>query len=103
MHQLPEGIHQSFDSIRGTYYWAGDKHARKYHMIKWTDLAFPKDFGGLSLTETRALNIALIAKWLIKIESLDKSLCVELLRKKYLRNSGVFQCPDFGSSSRRGL
>lgn len=72
-------------------------------MIKWTDLAFPKDFGGLSLTETRALNIALIAKWLIKIESLDKSLCVELLRKKYLRNSGVFQCPDSGSQFQKGI
>uniref|UniRef100_A0A0E0HMD7 Uncharacterized protein n=1 Tax=Oryza nivara TaxID=4536 RepID=A0A0E0HMD7_ORYNI len=38
-------------------------------MVKWFNLAFPKDFGGVDLTETRALNAALLAKWLVKIES----------------------------------
>lgn len=70
----------------------------KYHMVKWSDLAFPKEFGGLGFTETRILNTALLAKQLFKIESPDKSLCVELLRKKYLHDGGMFQCsPDRAS------
>lgn len=77
-YHLLEGIHHRFDTIRGRYYWAGNKQDRKYHMVKWSDLAFPKDFGGVGLTETRTLNITLLAKWVIKIESADKSLCVEL-------------------------
>nr|AAK91329.1 Hypothetical protein [Oryza sativa Japonica Group]ABB47257.2 retrotransposon protein, putative, unclassified [Oryza sativa Japonica Group] len=31
-YQLPEGVHQKFDSIRGRYYWAGNKLKGKYHM-----------------------------------------------------------------------
>uniref|UniRef100_A0A0D3GDY0 Uncharacterized protein n=1 Tax=Oryza barthii TaxID=65489 RepID=A0A0D3GDY0_9ORYZ len=51
-------IHQKFDTIRGKYYWASNKRTirgryywasnkwgRKYHMVKWSNLAFPKDFG----------------------------------------------------------
>ena len=60
-------------------------------MVRWIDLAFPKEFGGIGLTETRMLNIALLAKWIIKLESHDNSLCIELLRKKYLQQGGIFQ------------
>lgn len=67
-------------------------------MVKWADLALPKDFGGLGFTETRLFNTALLAKWLTKIESEDKSLCVELLRKKYLLQGGVFQFSTEGVS-----
>ena len=54
-------------------------------------MAFSKDFSGLGFTETRKMNIALLAKWIIKIESDDKSLCIELLRRKYLVHGGLFQ------------
>lgn len=91
-YHLPEGIHQSFDKIRGRYYWASNKLRGKYHMVKLEDMAFPKDFGGLGFTETRKMNIALLAKWIMKVESEDKSLCIELLRKNYLTNESFFSC-----------
>lgn len=69
----------------------GNKLKGKYHIVKWEDMAFPKDFSGLGFTETRKMNIALLAKWIIKIESDDKSLCIELLRRKYLVHGGFFQ------------
>lgn len=90
-YQLPEGIHKRFDSSRGRYYWAGNKKRGKCHMVKWDDIAFPKNFGGLGFTETRKMNAALIAKWIMKLESEDHSPCIELLRRKYLQNSRVFQ------------
>ena len=103
-YQLPEGVHQRFDKIRNRYYWAGNKLKGKYHMVKWEDMAFPKDFGGLGFTETRKMNIALLAIWIINIESDDQSLCLEVLRRKYLQERGVFQCKsDFGSQFWRGL
>ncbi|XP_066160954.1 uncharacterized protein [Oryza sativa Japonica Group] len=73
-YQLPEGVHKRFDKIRNRYYWAGNKLKGKYHMVRWEDMAFPKDFGGLGFSETRRMNIALLAKWIIKIESDEKSL-----------------------------
>lgn len=103
-YQLPEGVHQKFDSIRGRYYWAGNKLKGKYHMVKWEDLAFPKDYGGLGFTETRRMNIALLAKWIMKIEFEDYSLCIELLRRKYLHDGGFFQCKErYASQFWKGL
>ncbi|BAH92500.1 Os04g0177400, partial [Oryza sativa Japonica Group] len=103
-YSLPEGVHHKFDSVRGRYYWAGNKINGKYHMVKWEDMAFPKDFGGLGFTETRAMNIALLAKWIFKLESPDQSLCTSLLRNKYLQEGGVFQCrAEEGSQFWKGV
>ena len=75
-------------------------------MIRWEALSVPKDFGGLGFLETRAMNMALLAKWLFRIESGDSSMCINLLRTKYLGNCGVFQekvksCSFFWSGLRK--
>uniref|UniRef100_A0A0E0IA23 Uncharacterized protein n=1 Tax=Oryza nivara TaxID=4536 RepID=A0A0E0IA23_ORYNI len=43
-------------------------------MVRWVDMAFPKDFGGLGFTETRAMNTALIAKCIFKLKSNDQNV-----------------------------
>ena len=98
LYLLPEGIHQKMDSIRDKFYWASLSSKRKYHMIRWRNLAFPKEFGGLGFTETRAFNIALLAKWIFKLESKEKSLCLDLLRNKYMRDRGFFYGSEVGIS-----
>jgi len=75
-------------------------------MMRWEALSVPKDFGGLSFLETRAMNMALLAKWLFRTESGDSSMCINLLRTKYLGNCGVFQekvksCSFFWSGLRK--
>lgn len=65
-------------------------------MVRWVDMAFPKDFGGLGFTETRAMNTALIAKCIFKLKSNDQSLCTTMLRRKYLQEGEMFQCRDEG-------
>jgi hypothetical protein len=73
-------------------------------MVRWADPALPKDFGGIGLTDTRVLNSALLDKWLMKIESSDKILCVDLLRRKYMQNGGVFQhSSNLGSQFWKGI
>jgi hypothetical protein len=37
-------------------------------MVKWADLAKPKDFGGLGFIDTRLMNTYLLSKWIIKLE-----------------------------------
>jgi len=55
-------------------------------MVKWEALAVPKEFGGLGFIDTRAMNTSLLAKWIFKLESGEKSLALEVLRKKYLND-----------------
>ncbi|BAT10430.1 Os10g0344600 [Oryza sativa Japonica Group] len=50
------------------------------------------------------MNIALLAKWIMKIEFEDDSLCIELLRRKYLHDGGFFQCKErYASQFWKGL
>lgn len=67
-------------------------------MIKWDALDKPKEFGGLGFIDTRAMNTTLLCKWTFRLESGDNSLCMELLRKKYLRGGGFCQSKSVGTS-----
>jgi hypothetical protein len=59
-------------------------------MVKWADLARPKDFGGLGFIDTWLMNKCLLSKWIIKLERGYVDLCTKLLRNKYLNNKGFF-------------
>jgi len=103
---LYEGNHQRMDTARACFFWQEIGKKKKYHMMRWEALSVPKDFGGLGFLETRAMNMALLAKWLFRIESGDSSMCINLLRTKYLGNCGVFQekvksCSFFWSGLRK--
>jgi hypothetical protein len=53
-------------------------------------MASPKNAGGAGFTDTRVKNTCLLAKWLIKLERGDNTLCCNLLRKKYLGEKSIY-------------
>lgn len=71
---------------------------KKYHMIRWDALDKPKEFGGLGFIDTRAMNYALLCKWIFKLENVDNSIGLNLLRRKYLRGKGFCQSKSTGGS-----
>ena len=80
------------------FFWQGVGKKKKYHMVKWEGLCTPKEFGGLGFLNIRAMNKALLAKWLYRIESGDDSLCIRILKKKYLGQQSIFQKDNKGVS-----
>jgi hypothetical protein len=94
---IHEGTHQRFDSTRGNFFWEGVGNKKKYHMIKWEALDKPKEFGGLGFIDTRVMNTALLCKSIYRLES-GEDLCMNLLRRKYLRGKGFWQGSNRGSS-----
>jgi hypothetical protein len=63
---LPNEVHHKMDLVRANFYWdSGNK--KKYHMVKWDDLAKPKDHGGLGFRDTRLMNECLLSKWIVKL------------------------------------
>lgn len=74
-------------------------------MVKWDNVCFPKDFGGLGITNTRALNEALLVKWVWRFYKEDEGdACCQLLRAKYLRNKPMLLCKGTtGSQFWRGV
>jgi hypothetical protein len=58
----------------------------------------PKSLGGLGFIDTRVMNIALLCKWIFRLESGKDSLCMNLLTRKYLKGKGFSQSRKAGSS-----
>ena len=67
------------------FFWEGASAKRKYHLVRWEDLCRPKDQGGLRITSTKTINIAVMVKWVWKIftEKDPKALWLKLIRVKY--------------------
>jgi hypothetical protein len=90
IYRRQDEIHQKMDSAMANFFWHGPNLKRKYHMAKWDLMATPKSAGGAGFTNTRVMNRCLLAKWLVKIEGGENTLCCNLLRNKYLGENGIF-------------
>jgi hypothetical protein len=87
IYMLQDEIHQKMGSARVNFFWHGPFPKKKYHMASWELLASPKCVcggGGLGFTNTRVMNMCLLAKWIFKIESNEDNICSNILRNKYL-------------------
>jgi hypothetical protein len=98
MFLLPDITHQQMDSVRSKFLWRGDEDKFKYHMVKWDNVFFPKDFGGgMGVINTRRMNEALLSRWIWRIiKNRENDACVKLLRSKYLNSK------PFSLSSTKG-
>ena len=86
------------DSVRSKFLWRGDETKFKYHMVRWENVCFPKDYSGLGVINTRRMNEALLTKWIWRIlENRENDPCVQLLRRKYLASKSFVT-----STARRG-
>jgi hypothetical protein len=59
---LPPGTHRKMDNLRSNFYWKGASEDLKYHMVKWSAICRPKEFGGLGIINTQILNECLMTK-----------------------------------------
>ncbi|KAG8045880.1 hypothetical protein GUJ93_ZPchr0008g13589 [Zizania palustris] len=87
---FPDSIHKQFDRIRSRFYWAGLGDRKKYHMVNWGTMCMPKKFGGLGFTDTKIMNISLLAKWFLRLLGGQEGACFELLRSKYDSGGSYF-------------
>jgi hypothetical protein len=86
---LPDQVHQKMDSARARFFW-DFRGKRKNHMVKWEDLARPREFRGLVFTDTKLMNQYLLSRWIVKLERGDTDICSSLLKRKYLKDRGFF-------------
>jgi hypothetical protein len=87
---LQEGVHAKMDSIRARFFWEGSGPKRKYHLLNWPTMCRPKELGGLGLTNTKLLNIALMMKWIWKLLQFDDALWAQIIRAKYPAAGNTF-------------
>ena len=63
--------------------WQSEEDKKKYHLVNWKTCCLPKQQGGLGITNIEMFNIALLAKWLWKLEN-DEGFGTRLLKKNML-------------------
>jgi hypothetical protein len=85
---LADGTHAGFYKHRNKIFWEGQGTKKKYHMVRWEEICQPKIQGGLGVTNTKTMNIALMAKWIwhMFLERDSDLLWLKLLRAKYRVN-----------------
>jgi hypothetical protein len=103
---LPDGTHAGFDKHRCMIFWEGTGEKRKQHWVNWHEVCQPKDQGGLGITNTRIMNIALLVKWIWRLfkEAPEDTLWHRIIRAKYPGAADIFASnPQGGSSFWRSL
>ena len=95
---LQDGVHAKFDSIRARFFWEGSGPKRKHHWLNWPAVCRPKDCGGLGLTNTKNMNIALILKWVWRLFQDDESIWHKLVVAKYPEADNIFAATSCGGS-----
>lgn len=61
--------------------------------MNWHQVCKSKDCGGLGLKKAKTQNLALLSKLSWKVATQEDSLCVTILRDKYLRNCNITSWP----------
>jgi hypothetical protein len=97
---LAEGTHDAFDKVLARFFWEGVGEKRKYHWLRWEECCVPQIMGGLGLTNTRAMNLALMLKWVWRILQPDthNSLWFKILAAKYPNSISLFSSGSQGGS-----
>jgi hypothetical protein len=88
---LPKGVKKRMDYFGGRLLWGEDQGIEKYHLIRWSVFCSPKENGGLGVKDLGCMNIALLCKWIRKLE-MTQGLWRGVLYNIYLKNktmSGV--------------
>jgi hypothetical protein len=89
---LPEGVHGSLDKELSRFFWQARDGRGKYHMVKWADVCAPKDKGGIGIMASRAMNVALMLRWVWRILREDGGLWLQLIKGKYLQGRPLLAC-----------
>ena len=61
-------------------------------MVKWADICTPKELGGLGITASRHMNVALMLKWVWRILRDEGGLWLQLIKAKYLQGCPLLAC-----------
>jgi hypothetical protein len=64
MFLLADGTHAGFHTHRNRFFWEGQGIKKKFHWLNWQEICQPKNQGGLGVMNTKAMNIALMSKWI---------------------------------------
>ncbi|KAL5544374.1 hypothetical protein UlMin_008158 [Ulmus minor] len=99
--KLPYAICSKLDARIRSFWWGTSSNGRKPMCLKaWDALCKPKSLGGLGFRRMKDFNLALLSKWGWNILSGKNSLCLSVLRARYLLHTHFFEASSKAGDSK---
>ena len=80
---LPVHLCEKIDQISRDFLWGSSVEKKKLHLVGWSKIIMPKEEGGLSIQQSRAKNIALLAKLNWRLYHEKDALWMKIILNKY--------------------
>ncbi|KAL5573075.1 hypothetical protein UlMin_022672 [Ulmus minor] len=99
--KLSSAICSKLDARIRSFWWGPSSNGRKPMCLKaWDALCKPKSLGGLGFRRMRDFNLALLSKWGWNILTVQNSLCLSVLRARYLLHTQFFEASSKAGDSK---
>ncbi|XP_042973065.1 uncharacterized mitochondrial protein AtMg00310-like [Carya illinoinensis] len=85
---LPTLITNSLNQLIRKFWWGYNEDTSKIQWVRWNQLSYSKEAGGLGFRDFRSFNLALLAKQGWRILQNPSSLADMVLKQKYFSKTG---------------
>ncbi|XP_042958141.1 uncharacterized protein LOC122293703 [Carya illinoinensis] len=86
---IPTSITNKLNQLIRKFLWGYNEDTSKIQWVRWNQLSYSKEAGGLGFRDFRSFNFALLAKQGWRILQNPSSLAAMVLKKKYFSKSGL--------------
>lgn len=69
------------------FLWNSYQGHGKIHLANWQIVSMKKEYGGLSVTNLRDLNLCLLGSWVKKLAKDEGRIWKDIIQSKYLHNA----------------
>ena len=76
-------VSSRLEKIQRDFLWGSSSTDRKIHLIKWKDVCFSKEKGGLCIRSLILMNKALLSKWGWRFLEEDNTTWKNVISSKY--------------------
>jgi len=81
--KIPSNVLKKIVSLQRNFLWGWGSEGRKIAWLAWDKICNSKDGGGLGIINIRSFNIALLGKWIWRLNSDEGGLWREVIDSKY--------------------
>ncbi|XP_042958050.1 uncharacterized protein LOC122293561 [Carya illinoinensis] len=85
---LPTSITNRLNQLIRKFWWGYNEDTSKIQWVRWNQLSYSKEAGGLGFRDFRSFNLALLAKQGWRILQNPSSLAAMVLKQKYFPKTG---------------
>ena len=89
---LTKGLCDELSSMVARYWWSNQDRVHKIHWLSWEKLTLSKKKGGLGFRDLYLFNKAMLARQAWRLLVKPETLCAQVLRAKYFKNTSLLLC-----------